>query len=101
MGQRGADEKVLVEDSTVLDLVFKVHQYRILDELGLKKTLFVDGTVEKALVAEIPEEVHGVVAHEKVFGERASEVSDLVSEEIHGLVGGMVVDYSAQLSMEE
>ena len=64
----------------MLNLVLKVHQYRILNKLRLKKALLVNRAVEKALIAQIPKEVHCVIAHKKVLREGASEVSDLVSE---------------------
>ena len=85
----------------MLDLVLEIHQYRILDKLRLQETLLVDGTIEEALIAEVPEEIHGVVLDEKVLGEGASEISDLISEQIHGLIGCVMVYDSAQLAMEQ
>ena len=85
----------------MLDLILEIHQYRILDKLRLQETLLVDGTVEEALIAEVPEEIHGVVLDEKVLGEGASEISDLISEQIHGLIGRVMVYDSTQLAMEQ
>ena len=56
-----------MENCTVLDLVFEVHQDGILDKLGLQKALFVNWTVEETLVAEIPEKVHRIVFGEEVL----------------------------------
>ena len=85
----------------MLDLILEIHQYRILDKLRLQETLLVDGTIEEALIAEVPEEIHGVVLDEKVLGEGASEISDLISEQIHGLIGRVMVYDSPQLAMEQ
>ena len=57
VGQRGADEVVLMENGTVLDLVFEVHEDCVLDELSLEETLLIDWTVEESLVAQVPEEI--------------------------------------------
>ena len=80
-----------MENCTVLDLVFKVHQDGILDKLGLQEALFINWTVKEALVAEIPEKVHGIVFGEEVLRKVSSEISNLVPEEVHGLIVCVVV----------
>ena len=90
-----------MEDSDVFDLIFKVKEDGILDELGLQEGLFVDWTVEKALIAQIPEEVGRVVLQEEVLLEIASEVCHLISKEVHGLLLSVVIHCHAQLAMEE
>lgn len=90
-----------MEDGAVLDLVLEIHQNRILHELRLQKALLVNRTVEEALVTQVPEEVHGVVFGEEVFGEGPGEVSDLVLEQVHRAVLLVVVNHWAQLAMEK
>ena len=51
----------------MLHLIFIVHQDGVLNELGLKETLFVNRAVEKALVTQVPKEIHRVVLGEEVF----------------------------------
>jgi len=85
----------------VLHLVLEVHQNRILHELRLQETLLVDRAVEKALIGEIPEEVRSEILDEEVLGEVPCEVSELVSEQIHGLVLDVPVDGLTQLAVEE
>ena len=67
MGQRRADEEIFVENRTVLNLIFEVHQNGVLNELRLQETFLIDWTVEESLVAQIPEEVHGVVLCEEIL----------------------------------
>jgi len=101
VGQRGANEEVLVENRAVLHLVFEVHQDGILDELCLKETFLVDRAVEEALVAEVPEEIHCVILGEEVFGEVPCEVRHLVTQQPHCLVLSVMIDYCAKLSVEQ
>ena len=101
MRQRGANEKVLMENCAMLDLILEIHQYRILHELCLQETLLVNGTVEEALIAEVPEEIHGVVFDEEVLGEGTGEISDLIPEQVHCLIGRVVVYDSPKLAMEQ
>ena len=56
-----------MENCTVLDLVFKIHQDGILDKLGLQEALLVNWTVKETLVAEIPEKVHRIVFSKEVL----------------------------------
>lgn len=56
-----------MENCTVLDLVFEVHQDGILDKLGLQEALFVNWAVKETLVAEVPEKVHRIVFGEEVL----------------------------------
>lgn len=65
--QGRADEEILVENRTVLNLIFEVHQNGVLNELRLKETFLINWTVEEALVAQVPEEVHGVVLSEEIL----------------------------------
>ena len=57
MGQRRADEVVLMENGTVFDLVFEVHEDCVLDKLGLEETLLVNWTIKESLIAQVPEEI--------------------------------------------
>ena len=58
----------------MLDLIIKVHENRILDELSLQKAFLIDWTVEDALKGQVPEEVLDVVFGEEVLLEIAREV---------------------------
>ena len=101
MGQRGANEEVLVENRTVLHLVFEVHQDGILDELGLEETFLVNGAVEEALVAEVPEEIHCVILGEEILGEVPCEVRHLIAPQPHCLVLSVMIDYCSKFSVEQ
>ena len=69
-----------MENRTVLNLVFEIHQNSVLNELCLQETFLVNRAVEEALIAQVPEEVHRVVFSEEVFRERSRKVRDLVSK---------------------
>ena len=79
----------------MLNLIFKVHQDGVLDELSLQETFLVDWAVKEALVAEIPEKVHRVILREEILREVPGEVRDLVLEEAHCLIRSVVVDCRA------
>ena len=79
----------------MLNLIFKVHQDGVLDELSLQETFLVDWAVKEALVAEIPEKVHRVILREEILREVPGEVRDLVLEEAHSLIRSVVVDCRA------
>ena len=101
MGQCRADEVVLMEDGTVLNLILEVHQDCILDELGLQETLLIDWTIKDALVAHRPEKAACEVLDEEVLSKVACEVSHLVSPEVHGVCLAMVLKGCLDAAMEQ
>ena len=64
----------------MLHLIFVVHQNCILDKLSLQEAFLVNWAVKKALVAQVPKEVHRVIFSEEVLGEGPSKVCYLVTE---------------------
>ena len=90
-----------MEDGTMLNLIFKIHQNGVLDELSLEEAFLVDGAIEEPLVAQVPKEVHRVILREKVLGEISCEVSHLITPEAHCLVRCMVINDGTQSTVEK
>ena len=67
----------------------------------MKEAFLVDRAVKEPLIAEIPKEIHRVVLHEKVLGKGSGEISDLISEQIHCLIGRVMVNDGAQFAMKQ
>ena len=90
-----------MENGAMLNLIVKIHKDGILDKLSLKEAFLVNWAVEDALEAQIPEEVVGIVFREEVFLQVASEVSQLVSPQMHCLLLCMVLNTRLDWSMEQ
>ena len=80
MGQGRGNKVVFVEDSCVLNGVFKFEHKAVLDELCLQERFLVDGAVEEALEANIPKEVCHILFAEEVLLEGAREIAKLLLE---------------------
>lgn len=67
-----------MENSNMLDELIEFCQQPILHELCLQEATFVDGTVEKPLETNVPEEIAAVFLCEEILGEVACEISKLI-----------------------
>lgn len=85
----------------MLHLILVIHQYGVLNELGLKETFLIYRAIEEALIAKIPEEVHGIVLLEEELREGTRKVSDLITEQLHCLFFCMVINDCSQFAVEK
>lgn len=69
MGEGGGDEVVFVENSSVLNGVFKFKEESILHKLRLQERLLVNRAVEEALETNVPEEVGHILFAEEILCE--------------------------------